>query len=197
MSRMAAQTFNAPIRRAVYLARHGTPDLTRTELVYHLVPGPPLTSLGAREAAALGRYLHERGVRRIWASPLERARRTAEVASRASGATLLIDDRLMEMQPGETHDDVRARAQPIWDLAISAPTGGGSQALITHGGVVTALLLFIGVSRAIVDEAGGRFDSGNPLPPAGAWEVVGPGVNGRLDATLSFVPPAHGDGPAI
>jgi broad specificity phosphatase PhoE len=168
--------------------RHATPDLTRTDIVYYLPPGPPLTALGEREATELGRFLCRADVRRIWTSPLERAGRTATVAAQACAAEVVTDARLTEMQPGETHDDVGARAGPVWEDAVTAASAQGPQALVTHGGVITALLLAIGVGAPTLEDLGRRFDSGNPVPPGGAWEVTGPDGNGALTARLVFVP---------
>ncbi len=171
----------------VYLVRHATPDLTRTDLVYHLLPGPPLTPVGEAEASDLGRFLRDGGVRLIWSSPLERARRTAELAARICGAELKEDGRLIEMRPDETHDDVFARARPVWERVAGA-SARGPQAVVAHGGVITAVLLAIGVEPATLDEIGRQFDGGNPLPPAGAWEISVPDGPGALTARLAFVP---------
>jgi broad specificity phosphatase PhoE len=177
-----------PPARTVYLVRHATPDLTRTDLVYYLPPGPPLTTIGEHEATELGRFLCRGGVRRIWTSPLERARRTAKLAAKACAAEVVTDVRLTEMQPGETHDDVDARARPVWDVAVQTAAAQGPQALVAHGGVITALLLALGVAPTTLEQLGRRFDSGNPLPPGGAWEVTGPDATGAVTARLAFVP---------
>jgi broad specificity phosphatase PhoE len=168
--------------------RHATPDLTRTDLVYYLPPGPPLTALGEQEATELGRFLCHGDVRRIWTSPLERAGRTATVAAQACAAEVVTDARLTEMQPGETHDDVGARARPVWDAAVEAAAAQGPQALVAHGGVITALLLALGVAPSRLEQLGRQFDSGNPVPPGGAWEVSGPDASGAVTARLAFVP---------
>ncbi len=179
-----------PPSPVIYLARHGSADLARTDLVYHLPPGPPLTSTGVLEAVELASFLHQGGVRRIWTSPLDRACRTAEVAASACSAALIVDDRLTEMQPGETHDDVCARAWPVWEEVVASAIVHGPQAIVAHGGVVTALLLAIGVGSATLEEYGRRFDSGNPLPPGGAWEVTGPDARGAVTPRLVFAPSA-------
>lgn len=176
-----------PPSGTVYLARHATPDLTRTDLVYHLPPGPPLTLVGEAEAFDLGRFLHQGGVRLIWTSPLDRARRTAELAARICGAEVKEDGRLIEMRPDETHDDVFTRARPVWETAVGA-SARIPQAFVAHGGVITAVLLAIGVERATLEEIGRRFDGGNPVPPGGAWEIAGPDARGALTARLAFVP---------
>ena len=175
----------------VYLVRHATPDLTRTDLVYHLPPGPPLTALGEREAVELGRFLRRRGVRMIWTSPLDRARRTAELAATSCVADVTEDFRLIELAPGETHDDVRTRAGPVWDSALEGAVGTGAQALVAHGGVITALLLAVGVTPTTLERVGRRFDGGNPVPPGGAWEVRRPSGGGPLAARLAFIPRAN------
>lgn len=171
----------------IYLVRHATPDLTRTELIYHLPPGPPLTRLGEEQAAELARFLRGRGVRGIWSSPLDRARRTAELVGLTCEAEVVTDARLIEMQPGETHDDVHARARPAWDVVLEA-AARAPQAIVAHGGVITALLMALGVASETLADLGRRFDSGNPLPPAGAWEVRVPGPTGLPSAQLVFIP---------
>ena len=67
----------------IYLIRHATPDWSRTDLVYHLPPGPPLTAQGEAEAAKLGDFLRDMDVRHIFTSPLVRCLRTAEIAGAA------------------------------------------------------------------------------------------------------------------
>jgi broad specificity phosphatase PhoE len=171
----------------VYLARHATPDLTRTDLVYHLLPGPPLTAIGEVEASYLGRFLRDSDVRLIWTSPLDRARRTAELAAAVCGAELREDARLTEMRPDETHDDVFARARPVWETAVEA-SRRGPLAVVAHGGVITAVLLALGVPPATLAQIGRRFDGGNPVPPGGAWEISDPDGSGALTARLAFVP---------
>lgn len=177
--------------RTVYLVRHATPDLTRTDLVYFLPPGPPLTTVGELEAWELGLFLCRGGVRWIWTSPLERARRTAELAAKVCLARVIEDARLIEMHPDETHDDVRARAGPVWDLVVGKSDVHGPQALLAHGGVITALLQAVGVAPATLARVGRRFDGGNPVPPGGAWEVAGSGGNVPMTARLAFIPGAN------
>jgi broad specificity phosphatase PhoE len=177
--------------RTVYLVRHATPDLTRTDLVYYLPPGPPLTAVGELEASELGLFLCRGGVRWIWTSPLERATRTAELAARVCAARVIEDARLIEMHPVETHDDVYARAGPVWDIVVDRADTHGPQALLAHGGVITALLLAVGVAPATLARVGRRFDSGNPVPPGGAWEVAGPVGDVSMIARLAFIPGAN------
>jgi len=108
----------------LWLARHGETEWSRagrhtgrTDI--------PLTAAGERQAIALGERL--RGVRfaLVLASPLERARRTAELAG--FGAALELDADLMEVDYGEyegrTSAEIR-RMRPGWDLWRDGCPGG-------------------------------------------------------------------------
>jgi probable phosphoglycerate mutase len=109
----------------LWLARHGETEWSlsgrhtgRTNI--------PLTARGERQAAALGERL--RGCSAfalVLASPLERARRTAELAG--FGDELVFDDDLMEVDYGEYEGRTTAeiqRARPDWDLWRDGCPGG-------------------------------------------------------------------------
>src|SRR5258707_2722188 len=98
----------------IYLIRHATPDWSRTDLVYHLPPGPPLAARGEAEAAKLGDFLRDMAVGHIFPSPLARCLRTAEIAAAPAGLTPQEDTRLAEWRPDEKAPDVRARLWPAW-----------------------------------------------------------------------------------
>jgi broad specificity phosphatase PhoE len=108
----------------LWLARHGETEWTlarrhtgRTDL--------PLTARGEAQARALGARLHGLAFALVLASPLVRARRTAELAG--FGDTLELDDDLMEVDYGEyegrTTAEIR-RARPGWDLWRDGCPGG-------------------------------------------------------------------------
>lgn len=84
----------------ILLARHGeTP--WNAEGRYQGQEDIPLSSIGEAQAAALGERLHDVKIDRAVASPLSRARRTAELALGASRATMLTTDPgLMEIAHG-------------------------------------------------------------------------------------------------
>jgi broad specificity phosphatase PhoE len=169
---------------SVYLIRHATPDLTRRELPYHEVPGPPLTELGEREAAALGEYLRRVGVRRLYTSPLERCQRTARIAARSSGAQVLEDGQLIEWQPGEDSVAVRGRIWPVFEAVCQQ---GETAGLVTHGGPIRVLLEALGMDPGELS-AQHSYDNGNPLPPAGVWRVHRDGRQGEWELRLDFSP---------
>ena len=108
----------------LWLARHGETEWTlarrhtgRTDL--------PLTARGEAQAAALGARLRGTSFALVLASPLVRARRTAELAG--FGDVLELDDDLMEVDYGEyegrTTSEIR-RARPGWDLWRDGCPGG-------------------------------------------------------------------------
>lgn len=152
----------------IYLARHATPDRFRPGFIYHQLPGPPLTLQGIQEAQFLGAYLLSAGVHQVYASPFERCRHTAELAAQTAGISWQVEDCLGELQPGEGSDGILARVLPAFKRICCGSEASGPAAIVTHGGIIAALLLHLGMDSAEL-EAYKKFDYGNPVPPAGAW----------------------------
>ncbi len=104
------------------LVRHGETEWSRT----HKHTGRtdlPLTAYGERQAASLGPLLAGRTLVASWTSPLERARRTAELA----GMTPLVDDDLVEWDNGDYEglSTAQIREQhPGWWLWTDGAPGG-------------------------------------------------------------------------
>lgn len=157
----------------IYLVRHATPDWSRTDIRYDIPPGPPLTAQGEAEAAKLGEFLRAVGIKRIYASPLERTRRTAAIAGGIVGVAPLEEEAIAEWRRGESETEVAARFNGLWEKICTESTAIGPIALVTHGGPVKAMLLSLGLPQATVDEYCRKFDRGNPLPPAGVWLATG------------------------
>jgi probable phosphoglycerate mutase len=113
---------------AVYLARHGETAWSlsgqhtgRTDL--------PLTERGERNARALGERLKGHKFARVFTSPLQRARRTAELAG--FGGVAVVDPDLVEWNYGEYEGrktaDIR-KERPDWQLFRDGCPGGESVA---------------------------------------------------------------------
>ena len=109
----------------LWLARHGETEWSlsgrhtgRTDI--------PLTPRGEAQATALGERLRGRSFALVLVSPLQRARRTAELAGFGDAAVELEPD-LMEVDYGEyegrTTSEIR-RARPDWDLWRDGCPGG-------------------------------------------------------------------------
>jgi broad specificity phosphatase PhoE len=108
----------------LWLIRHGETEWVlsrrhtgRTDL--------PLTARGEAQAVALAPLLEDVRFARVLVSPLQRARRTAELAG--FGDAIELDDDLMEVDDGEyegrTTAEIR-RARPGWDLWRDGCPGG-------------------------------------------------------------------------
>lgn len=109
----------------LWLVRHGETAWSRARR-HTGRTDVPLTSRGEAEAAALGARLGERRFALVLASPLARARRTAELALGGDGA-IALDPDLVELDYGEyegrTTAEIR-RARPGWDLWRDGCPGG-------------------------------------------------------------------------
>ena len=108
------------------LARHGETAWTisrqhtgRTDV--------PLTSRGERNAISLGHRLHGMEFERVLASPMQRARRTCELAG--FGPQAEVDPDLLEWDYGQfeglTTAEIR-KMRPDWDLFRDGAPGGES-----------------------------------------------------------------------
>lgn len=97
---------------SVLLLRHGETDWNRAGRLQGRGDSP-LTARGIAQARALARAVRALGARRVLASPLGRARATAERIAVAAGCPLLLRDALAEMDfgvcTGLTLDEVRLR----------------------------------------------------------------------------------------
>jgi len=171
----------------IYLARHATPDWSRHDLPYHLPPGPPLTETGISEASALGEFLCQAGVQKVFSSPLERCEKTAQIVTRMGGMPLQVIPELQEWQPGEDSQAVHARLWPVFNRAVQISQEAGPVAIITHGGPIGVLLCHLGLGEEGLRRAR-RFDRNNPLPPAGAWKITPDPLNGSWSLELVFIP---------
>ncbi len=98
------------MKTTVYLVRHGdvhNPD----QIMYERLPGFKLSELGKKQANALGKFLSDKKITTIYASPLDRTRETAEIiASYHNSVPIAHDERLLEVSTS-------ARGKKVVDLA--------------------------------------------------------------------------------
>jgi len=96
--------------RALYLVRHGQ-SVSNAVRRFQGMQDVPLSALGRRQAAAVGAALRGRAFAHVYASPLDRARRTAEimVADRRVPLTLVEDLRELSLGDweGRTVEEIR------------------------------------------------------------------------------------------
>ena len=179
-----------PARTVVYLARHGTPDWTMKDIRYDIPPGPPLVAQGEQEAQRLGDFLHQAGVRAVYASPLVRAQRTAVLAAAVAGLPVTVVESVAEYRREENDDAVFKRFLTCFEAAADQAASDGPVVIVSHGGPVRVMLERLGVPADHIGHYRRQFDHQNPLPPAGAWELT------RYDdspweARLVFSPQAY------
>jgi broad specificity phosphatase PhoE len=122
-------TFDIP--NSIYLARHGETNWSltgqhtgRTDL--------PLTPRGEQNAARLGHRLNDLSFAAVFTSPLQRARRTCQLAGFGDRAT--IDPDLMEWDYGD-YEGLRSadihKQDPTWNLFRDGAPHGESVTEIT------------------------------------------------------------------
>ncbi|MFQ5381396.1 MAG: histidine phosphatase family protein [Dehalococcoidia bacterium] len=85
----------------LYLIRHGETAYNRDGVGFGR-SDVPLTDLGRRQAEATGRRLEGAAVEAVYSSPLQRARATADLLAAAAHREVLVDERLIELEVGET-----------------------------------------------------------------------------------------------
>ena len=171
----------------LYLIRHATPDWNRKDIPYDLPPGPPLVAQGELEAAQLGVFLQHAGIKKLYHSPLERAKRTAQISAEIAGIQINEEAALAEWRSGETDQSIAARFNPFWERSAAESAALGPLGLVTHGGPIGFLLLKLGLPAAAL-EAQRKYDHRNPLPPAGVWLAEKLPENDDWDLKLVFAP---------
>ena len=114
--------------------RHGATAWTRAGR-YQGRQDPALSPEGRRDAMSLAERLRGAEIGLVISSPLARARETAPLIAEATGAPLMVDERLVELAYGEweglTQTDVKARWPDLlrrWkrEGADTRPPGGES-----------------------------------------------------------------------
>lgn len=118
--------------RRVLLARHGQ-SVSNEVRRFQGAQDVALSPLGIRQAEALGLAVGRRPIAHVYASPLERARRTAEIALTGLDLPITVIDDLRELSLGEwegcTVEEIRTRpgdpyAQWVRDPVQCLPPGG-------------------------------------------------------------------------
>lgn len=130
------------------LVRHGETPTNLHRLLDTAAPGPGLTELGERQAAALPAALADEDVEALYASTLLRTRLTAAPLAAARGLDVRVRDGLreisagdLEMQPGDSErGELYVRTAFAWaagDLELRMPGGeSGAEFLARYDAVV-------------------------------------------------------------
>jgi probable phosphoglycerate mutase len=135
---------------------------------------PSLSERGRLQAGALAEHLSVEDVDALWASPMQRARQTAEALALATGHTVQIDDRLAEFDrnhssyhppdPGAmTAEAIQAALDGMKDPAFAAAVAsvidhlvaehpGQRVAVVCHGGVIRQALAHLFGLPQLIDQ---------------------------------------------
>ncbi len=175
----------------IYLVRHATPDWSRTDIRYDIPPGPPLTSHGEAEATRLGEFLRDTAAHKIYASPLERTQRTAQIAGEIAGLPVLEELAIAEWQRGENDATVLERLLTFWESIADESSATGPVVVVSHGGPIRLLLAHLKLDDAEINFYRKQFDRDNPLPPAGVWLASRAEGDDRWHLQLVFTPQPH------
>ncbi len=85
----------------VSVLRHGESEGNLIPIYQGKCPGTHLTAQGKAQAAAAADYLNVGTIAAIYCSPLDRTKETAAIIAKATGAPVIVDERLHEVGFGE------------------------------------------------------------------------------------------------
>jgi len=85
----------------VSAVRHGEAEHNVQGFYQSAIPGLALTQRGQEQAQKAGAYLAQQNVDVIYCSPLQRTMQTAQAIADATGARIIVDERLRESECGE------------------------------------------------------------------------------------------------
>lgn len=104
----------------LYLARHGQTPLNAADVLRGLLD-PPLDDIGRRQARRLGTTLGPRRLSAVIASPLRRARETAQPIADSAGLGVSADRRLIDRDYGQWAGSRRESVAAQWGSVDAAP----------------------------------------------------------------------------
>jgi broad specificity phosphatase PhoE len=107
-------------RTLVYLARHGQTALNESGVLRGLLD-PPLDETGRRQAALLGKALGPRRPALVAASPLLRARETAQPVADHAGLTVTVERSLLDRDYGPWAGTPKDTVTAQWGSVDAAP----------------------------------------------------------------------------
>ena len=119
---------------ALVFVRHGETDANRNGVLLGRLD-PALNDTGRAQAEAVAKRLADAGATRVVASPLARARETAEIVATQCGLDVTVDERLIEVDYGEYDGmplgDLPRDLVKLWRTDPDfAPPGGESLASV-------------------------------------------------------------------
>ncbi|MBI5697832.1 MAG: histidine phosphatase family protein [Thaumarchaeota archaeon] len=97
----------------IIFLRHGQAQNNTSRVLAGRASGVPLTEKGINQANDIGKFLKSFDISHIYASPIERAHKTAEIVGEHIGLPTTVDERLYELEMGKfsgmAYDDLFAK----------------------------------------------------------------------------------------
>jgi probable phosphoglycerate mutase len=97
----------------IIFLRHGQAQNNTSRVLAGRASGVPLTPKGIAQANDIGKFLKSLDISHIYASPIERAHKTAQIVGQHIGLSTTIDERLYELEMGKfsgmAYDDLFAK----------------------------------------------------------------------------------------
>lgn len=176
-----------------YFLRHGETDWNRNGRTQGQLDSS-LNELGWSQAEDAAERLSGEPIERIIASPLQRARNTAEVVAKHHGLEVILDDGLKECHlgdhQGEAHgpwlgeywqgrydppngETLSEFSERVWEAMQQAVAQGPNTLIVAHGGLWIAAHSYVTIAPALT-----RMPNALPLrvtPAEGRWahRVIG------------------------
>lgn len=117
----------------LFLVRHGQTPANVTETLDTSIPGPPLTELGQRQAAALPREFADIEIDRLWATTMIRSQQTAAPLAAERELGLGVLDNLREVDAGAVEGRNDDEARRMYRETVTAWLTGNLGARIPGG----------------------------------------------------------------
>ena len=86
---------------SIIFLRHGQAKNNTERILAGRTPGIPLTEKGIDQAQKAAEFLEQMNISRIYSSPIERAKHTAEIVGKQNSVDVTIDERLIELDMGK------------------------------------------------------------------------------------------------
>jgi len=87
--------------RYIIFLRHGQAENNTNRVLAGRRPGVPLTLTGLEQSEKIAKFLKPFNISTIYSSPIERAKKTAEIVSEHNSLEIKTDERLIELDMGK------------------------------------------------------------------------------------------------
>ncbi len=87
--------------QSIIFLRHGQAINNTDRILAGRTEGVPLTNTGIKQAELAAKFLKKMNVSAIYSSPIERAKKTAEIVANHNSLDYSIDERLIELEMGK------------------------------------------------------------------------------------------------